>query len=195
MHGLINRAIQRFACDTYGPEAWDIVAREAGLGFTDFEAMMIYDYAVTDATLTELAAHLGRSRDGVLEDLGTYLVSHPNSAGLRRLLRFSGAGYEDFLHSLDELPDRARLTVPDLEMPRLELCQTAEDRFTLNCISPTPGYGHVLVGILRAMADDYGALVTLAHQAPGQDMETIDISLVVASFAEGREFDLGARTG
>ncbi len=57
----------------------------------------------------------------LLEDLGTYLVSHPNVQGLRRLLRFGGAGFIDFLHSLDELHDRARLAVPDLDLPQLEL--------------------------------------------------------------------------
>lgn len=31
MHGLINRAIERFARDTYGRDVWGTVMRRAGL--------------------------------------------------------------------------------------------------------------------------------------------------------------------
>ena len=43
MHGLINRAIQSFFCNTYGQERWQRVTEAAGLGFSDFEAMLVYD--------------------------------------------------------------------------------------------------------------------------------------------------------
>ena len=195
MHGLINKALQRFACDTYGPALWARAMREGGLDFTDFEPMMRYDPGVTSAALDGLCAELGRDRAAVLEDVGTYLVSHPASAGTRRLLRFSGSEYEDFLNALDELPDRARLAVPDLVLPRLDMVQTAPDRFTLTCRGRIRHFGHVMVGVLRAMADDYGALVMLDHHDKGAGVEVIEIALVVASFARGRDFDLGARTG
>ena len=162
---------------------------------TEFEAMLIYDDAQSLRVLDALCGDLGRCRSEVLEDLGTYLVTAPKSAGLRRLLRFSGAGFEDFLHSLDELPDRARLAVPDLDLPRLELCETGPGRFALTCRSPLTGAGHVLVGILRAMADDYGALVTLDHAGAACGAERVSIVLHVSGFASGRTFDLGARTG
>ena len=195
MHGLINMALQRFACDTYGTGFWDTVTRDAGLGFAGFEAMLTYDPALTDAVLDALAGRLDRTRNAVLEDVGTYLVSHPAMASLRRLLRFAGAGFVDFLLSLDELPDRARLAVPDLDLPRIDLADLGEGRFRIACAAPRPGYGHVLTGVLRAMADDYGALVTLSPVAEGAGTETIEVSLVVAGYASGRDFDLGARTG
>lgn len=34
MHGLINRAIERFIRDTYGRDTWARVTRLAGLDFT-----------------------------------------------------------------------------------------------------------------------------------------------------------------
>lgn len=194
MHGLINRALQKFSCDTYGRGFWDGVARDAGLGHSDFEAMLTYDPAMTDAVLSVLARRLGRDRSAVLEDVGTYLVSH-GDGGLRRLLRFAGAGFEDFLDSLDDLPERARLAVPDLDLPRIESEPGGGGRVRIRCLGPHEGFGHVLVGVLRAMADDYGALVTIDHTGQGPGVETIEVALVVAGYAAGRRFDLGARTG
>ncbi|WP_010141916.1 heme NO-binding domain-containing protein [Oceanicola sp. S124] len=195
MHGLINRSIQCFLRDTYGEALWLDVAAAADLPFVEFEAMLVYEDAVTGRVLDAAADKLKKTRAMVLEDIGTYLVSHPNNEGLRRLLRFAGLSYEDFLHSLDDLPDRTRLAVSDLELPELELRQHSASRFSITCNAGFPGFGHVLVGILRAMADDYGALVILDHLGERQRIETVEVTLVEAAFAEGRAFELGARTG
>jgi hypothetical protein len=129
--------------------------------------------------------------------LGTYLVSHKNVEALRRLLRFGGVTFEEFLHSLDDLPDRARLAVSDLELPKLELREHAPGMYSLNCSSDLQvfgaNFGHVMVGLLRAMADDYGALVLLEHQGGQLGSETISINLLESSFAEGRSFLLADR--
>ena len=50
-----------------------------------------------------------------------------------------------------------------------------------------------MVGVLRAMADDYGALAMLSHEGQEGEAEIISIVLVESAFAEGRHFDLGAR--
>lgn len=195
MHGLINRSIQTFLRDTYGEPLWLDVVASADLPVAEFEAMLTYDDALTWRVLDAAAARLRKSRAMVLEDIGTYLVSHPNNEGLRRLLRFAGLTYEDFLHSLDDLPDRTRLAVSDLDLPELELRQHSGKRFTITCSGRLPGFGHVLAGILRAMADDYGALVMLDHGGQSGTQEVVEVTLVESAFAEGRAFDLGARTG
>ncbi|WP_420568048.1 heme NO-binding domain-containing protein [Thalassovita sp.] len=192
MHGLINRAIQCFVRDTYGNELWFDVARRASLSDATFEAMLIYDDKLTDKVMTELAQILNKAQPEVLEDLGTYLVSHPNVEALRRLLRFGGISFMEFLHSLDDLPDRARMAVSDLELPELELVEEDPSRMHLHVRSRYDGFGAVMLGVLRTMADDYGALVLLdmRHIGPGEDI--IDISLVETAFAEGRSFTLSA---
>ncbi|MDR0809148.1 MAG: heme NO-binding domain-containing protein [Gemmobacter sp.] len=192
MHGLINRSLQCFLRDTYGPSVWAAVAREAGLGFDGFEPMLTYDPKLTEAVV-EAASHLlHRPRDTVLEDLGTYLVSHPNMGAPRRLLRFGGVGYADFLHSLEELPGRARLALPELDLPALELTDHSAADFTLICRSPLAGAAHVVVGLLRAMADDYGVLCLVEHRGHDQRGEVIGITLAETAFSPGRRFDLAA---
>ncbi|TKZ21532.1 heme NO-binding protein [Shimia litoralis] len=195
MHGLINRAIQCFVRDSYGRQRWVEVTHLAGLEFTDFEAMLHYDDDITDAVLDATARSLGVPRDTVLEDIGTYLVSHPNVEALRRLLRFGGVSFVEFLHSLDDLPARARMAVDDLRLPELELFEHAQNTFELTCRHDRKGFGHVVMGMLRTMADDYGALVFLEHQGMYQGAEVIDITLIESAFAEGRSFELGVRTG
>lgn len=195
MHGLINRAVQCFVTDSYGGDKWVEATRVADLSFVEFEAMLTYDDDMTPRLLDAVSKVLGRPRDEVMEDIGTYLVSHPNVEALRRLLRFGGVSFVEFLHSLDDLPDRARLAVSDLNLPRIELRDHSPSQFSLICESPVAGYGHVMMGVLRAMADDYGALALLEHTGAGQGKETIGITLVETEFAEGRTFDLGARAG
>ena len=195
MHGLINRAIQCFVRDSYGQPRWLEVTRVAGVEITDFEAMLHYDDSITESLIDAAQKVIGVSEETILEDIGTYLVTHPNVEALRRLLRFGGVDFVDFLDSLDELPDRAKLAVDDLDLPAMELHQHSSETFTLTCRGDRPGFGHVMIGILRTLADDYGALVFLEHRGIKEDAEVVEITLVEQAFASGREFELGARSG
>jgi len=192
MHGLVNRAIQCFYRDTYGAEAWAEIVRALDLPFTQFEPMLHYETALTHEMVAEMARRQDKPVEAVLEDLGTYLVTHPNVEALRRLLRFGGETFVEFLHSLDDLPGRARLAVEDLDLPEMELREHGSQSFSLVCRSEGSGFGHVMLGILRTLADDYGALVFLEHRRGPADTEILDISVFKTDFAAGREFELGA---
>ncbi|GGH55716.1 heme NO-binding protein [Frigidibacter albus] len=195
MHGLVNRSLQCFLRDTYGPDLWDAVARRAGIGPDGFEAMQIYDDALTEAVLAAAAQQLVKPPEALLEDLGTYLVS---LEPLRRLLRFGGVGYADFLQSLDDLQGRAQLALPDLGLPALRLVAEPGGRFVLHLGGGLAGAAMarlappVLAGVLRAMADDYGALALIELPDVRQDASgAIHIDLLQARFAKGRRFQLG----
>lgn len=198
MHGLVNRALQSFLSDTYGADRWRTIARAAGLDGTGFEAMLTYDDAVTAGLLDAASEALQKPPSDLLEDLGTYLVSHPNMARLRRLLRFGGDGFVDFLHSLDDLPGRARLAVPDLDVPAMVLTERGDGLYRLECRADPRDLCHVVLGALRSMADDYGALafVEFADQDIVGDasakVRTIEITLHSTSFSAARSFDLSA---
>ena len=195
MHGLVNRSIQRFVSDTYGTAQWHTVTRLAGLDFTEFEAMLEYQQTHTPALLDAIATTLNRSRASVMEDIGTYLVTHPDFEAVRRLLRFGGVDFVDFLHSLDDMRDRARLAVPELDLPALELHAHPDQTYSLQCYSDIKGYGHVMMGVMRVMADDYGVLALFDHTGQHNGAEVVSITLVAVDFAEGRSFELGRVTG
>ena len=193
MHGLINRSFQNYMLDSYGSDPWLEVAARAGVSPPDFEAMLSYDDAIAPAILDAMGVVLRRPRNEVMEDVGTYLVSHPKTEAVRRLLRFGGVSFEDFLHSLDDLPDRARMAVAELHLPAIELHSHPSGCYSLICDGPIAGFGHLMMGVLRVMADDYGALalLDLHHNASGR--ETVSIQLIESDYADGRSFQLGAR--
>jgi len=193
MHGLINMAIQGYVRDTHGAMAWEQVTRRAGLGLNGFEAMLIYEDKLTEDVLQACTVVLGRARETILEDLGTFLVSSNGSDALRRLLRFGGVRFTDFLQTLEDTRGRGRLALPDLDLPVLDLYEISSSLYTLQCRFPIEGSGYVIVGLLRAMADDYGALVLLEHDGQSLEGEMIVIELLEMSYAKGRSFDLATR--
>ena len=195
MFGLINVAIQSFVEDTYGRPIWEQVARGSGLDFVDFEAMLDYDDDLTEAVLSTAGNILKKDRNSFLEDLGTFLVTNPKMERVRRLLRFGGREFEEFLMSLDELTGRVRLAIPDLEMPQIQIRGHGKGLFKIGLESEFEGFGAVLLGILQAVADDYGALVvselTRARGEAGV-AELIKLELLDISFSEDRGLDLAA---
>ena len=192
MHGLINRALENFLKERHGLAMWQLIVQRAHLPFDSFEPLLTYAPALTDAVVSAACVELARSRETMLEDVGTALISHRDRDGLRRLLRFGGVGFRDFLHSLEELPDRARLALPDLHLPTLRLEDRGAGRFCLTLAAPFDGAAFIMIGLLRAMADDYGALVLLDIAVPDAGDDAIFIHLLDEAHAEGRRFALAA---
>lgn len=191
MDALLLRSLQSYVIDTFGAPSWQKMCSAAGLTVATFEPMLRYDPGTADRIALVVAGVLGRSVDTVWEDVGTYLVTNPDREGVRRLLRFGGTCFADFLHSLEELPGRARLAMPHLDAPELTLDEVGPDRFELRCQSPVRGLQRVLAGLLTAMADDYGALCLIE---PGEDGCTT-ISVLDRRHAEARHFRLALPEG
>lgn len=196
MHGLIARSLQSFILDTYGQELWEEILHAASGPAEGFEPLLVYPERLVMAVAEAACQRLARSRDSLLEDLGTYLVSHPRQERLRRLLRFGGADFADFLQSLDDLPGRARLAVSDLDLPVLDLSVCGDGRYEIQSRRAPAGFVAVLTGVLRAMADDYGALVLIEPGVRANGVDVVRVDLLDQRFAEGRQFDLAlARRG
>ncbi len=191
MHGMINRAFQGFLVDTYGRDTWDEVRSVAQLRFPDFEAMLRYEDKVTLDCFKAATDVLHKHPNALLEDLGTFLITHEPYAPLKRLLRFGGSTLSEFILSLDELADRGRMAMPDIEMPEIEVTQGAEASFRIKAEWALPGVGPILLGALRAMADDYGALATLSLDGFDGARECIRIDVFDMAHSEGNAFVLG----
>ena len=189
MDALLLRSLQSYVIDTFGTPGWQEICCRANLTGETFEPMLRYDPGTADRIALVAAEVLGRSVDTIWEDVGTYLVTNPEREGVRRLLRFGGTTYADFLHSLEDLPGRARLAMPDLVVPEVTLQEVGPDRFELRSQSHLRGLQRVLVGILTAMADDYGALCLIE---PGAD-DCTTISVLDRRHSQARQFDLALR--
>ncbi len=188
MHGLCLRAAQSFLRDRFGDALWRDAARRAGVPEAvcadGFDAFGTYDAAL-GAALVEAAATLtGHEAEALLEDIGTYLVSHPSCEAIRRLLRFGGPDFVSFLLALGELPERVLLAVGDLALPAVRV-RGGAGLWHVSVGAGLDGFAAVLTGTIRTIADDYGTLVVLSR-AGG----SVEVRLVDAGFAEGRRFAL-----
>ena len=98
--------------------------------------------------------------------------------------------------SLDDLYDRAQLAVKGMCLPEFSLTHSEPERYHLTMRWPAMGEaalsitGPLVLGALRAMADDYGALVFLEPVVTSDPVSIIEISLLEAAFAPGRDFHL-----
>jgi hypothetical protein len=175
MHGMINRGLQNFVLRIFGGDVWEDICANAGLSYTNFETMLAYDDMVTEQVLDAICASTGRVRTDILEDFGTFIVSEHCSTAVRKLLRLGGETYLDFLSSLEDVNDRVQVAIPDLELPLMSLTVRTPNEFILSYEFNKCGFGAVFLGLLRAMADDYSALVTITHQTSCSDNIDQDI--------------------
>jgi hypothetical protein len=187
MDALLLRSLQSYVLDTFGAAIWQDICQVAGHASMTFEPMLRYEPGLADRVADIAAAILGRPVEAIWEDVGTHLVTNPDREGVRRLLRFGGLSFADFLHSLEELPGRARLALPDLDPPEVTLDEVGPDRFELRCRSHLRAAQRVLAGLVTAMADDYGALCLIEE---GPDSSCTMISVLDSRHATAKAFDL-----
>lgn len=190
MNGLIDRAIECFLRDSYGEPCWQRVAHAAG-DPGDAPGELFGGCARRSAALVAAAAaERGLSKAALMEDLGAYLVTHPAREGIRRLMRFSGDSFADVVQSLDDLPDRVRLALPGLDLPAVLVSDSGAGALVVTVLWHDAGAGWVLTGMLRALADDYGALALLEAAETGPGAVRIRVDLLDLAHGEGRSFSL-----
>lgn len=186
MDALLLRSLQNYVLGTFGVTKWQEVCTTADQPSQTYEPMLRYEPGLSDRVADIVAWVLGRPVEAIWEDVGTYLVTNPDREGIRRLLRFGGVSFSDFLHSLEELPARAKLALPELDPPEVILDEVGPDRFELRCRSHLRGIQHVLMGVVTAMADDYGALCLIDTGAD----DCITIAVLDSRHARAKAFEL-----
>lgn len=179
MERLVLRAVEEFLCDTHGEPLWRQVAASARVG----DGPLGSDASARpEALIASAAVILEKPIDELFEDLGAWLARRE---AIRRLLRFSGRDFPDFVLSLEDLPGRAHFVIPDLRMPQIAVERDADGTMRLILPPMAGGWPAILGGLLRAMADDYGALALIElHE------DTVSVQIPDESFAEGRDFQL-----
>jgi hypothetical protein len=195
MLGVVNKAIEEFVITVHGGAVWQEVLRDIGTPGFRLEPMLMYEDEKSYALIRALSKRLSKPQQDILDDIGTYLVTPPNGGALRRLLRFSGSSFDDFLFSLDDLNDRVDLALPDLQLPQIMVIPQTIDRVHVRVSQTWSGFAYVLQGLLRAMADDYGTLVFLDVRRDITDSACIEVILIENNFSAGIDFDMvgGAR--
>lgn len=189
MQRLVIRAIEEFLRDTYGEGLWGRVKSACDLepvpSTNNAPGSSAHGRSQRAERLIPVAASLlGKPPEELSEDLGAWLARREP---IRRLLRFSGRDFGDFVMSLEELPGRAHFVIPDLDIPRIDVVPESRNSMQLVLPETKVAWTAVLGGLLRAMADDYGALGLIAVEG-----NTISIDISAEDFAEARDFQLGS---
>lgn len=190
MIGLFNVALQTFVVDQHGSLAWASVLEKAGMPEASFEPLLDYRSETMERIVEKAAEEFGCTQEELLEDFGTYLVTSETHATLRRLLRFSGATFREFIGALDELPARGRLALDSLRLPEIDVREVSSGVFEIGRSGRLGPMLDVLHGAIRGMADDYGALVTISVEPNGAGVRTLRLVLHQAHFTTGRQFDI-----
>ena len=177
MHWLVNRAIEEFLSDTYGDALWGEGARH---GDETTPSVTLKN----SSALSQAAHRSGRQPVELCEDLGAWLA---RKEPIRRLLRFAGRHFGEFVLRLGELPGRVEMVIPDLPVPEVRITSAQPDRLVIVLNSDDESWAALMAGMLRAMADDYGVLALILCEGP-----EISVHVPDSSFSAGREFSLGA---
>ncbi|WP_347266479.1 heme NO-binding domain-containing protein [Paracoccus sp. (in: a-proteobacteria)] len=186
MNSLTNSCIRQFLRSSYGDDLWSRVATAAGVRADALLAWTAQADATTAALLVHAARALGKKPGEILEDLGEWLTRQEQ---LRRLLRFSGSTFDEFVISLQDLAGRINLVLPDLGLSALLVEKTSRNSFRIASAGRQRLAMRVIVGVLRGMADDYGTLALVSHR--GSD---VDVGVALAGYADAKGFDLVAST-
>lgn len=189
MHGLVNRFAEEFLRARYGEALWREVATGCGVDPRGFLSWQPQPDALTLQLARRGAALIGVRVTDLAEDAGAWLAQ---IEAIRRLLRFGGRDYAEFLMSLDQLPGRAEMVVPGLGLPALGVTEGPGDRFVIRLEGGDPLWTRATAGVLRQMADDYGALALIT---PGRGTNSIVVEVPDRQFTLGRSFALVASSG
>ncbi|RDW13663.1 heme NO-binding domain-containing protein [Paracoccus thiocyanatus] len=187
MHGLVNRCLEAFLRSSYGNATWQKIAAQVDIHPDGFLTWEPSPDRVTHAMVIAAARRLGKSVGELLEDVGAWLSCQEQ---IRRLLRFGGSNFPEFVESLRELPGRVELVIPDLAFPGFAVLSQDAGRYRIHADAHAPGLMRVLAGMLRVMADDYGALAVISVVR-----NRIDIEVVLPDYSDKRGFELSPAGG
>ncbi|MEG4645638.1 heme-NO-binding protein [Paracoccus pantotrophus] len=185
MHALVNRCIEAFLRNSYGSTTWQQVAAEVDVHPDGFLTWGSSPDSVTRSIVIASARRLDKSVGELLEDVGSWLSRQEQ---IRRLLRFGGSNFQEFVESLRELPGRIQLVIPDLAFPGFAVLSDAPGHYRIIARPHQPGLMRVLAGMLRVMADDYGALAVISVVR-----NRIDIDVVLPDYSSKRGFELSPK--
>ena len=194
MHALVIQGFRSYFQQVHGTGVWANIAHSLGYAPHDFELNVTQDVSFAASFIDAGATLLRRGKTEILEDFGLFLASHDATASFRRLMRFSGPNFAEFVFGLPDLPPRTALAVPDLALPRIDVADT-QFGMEIGVRNTVPGFDHVLAGIVRGMADDYGDLVqveptqslALRYHA---DNTYWAVKIIKVGYSKGREFSL-----
>jgi hypothetical protein len=163
MHGLIFLQLQKFAQKKAGPQAWEILMREANLPFQSYSPARAYPDEDLMALVGAASRILGEPDAAVIEAFGNFLAPE--------LLRLYGRLIKPEWKTLDVIENTERLIHaavrvgnPGAQPPVLDVVRTSADELQLIYTSERK-LCHLAKGILAGIASHFGESITVSDEA------------------------------
>lgn len=179
MLGLINRGLRAFVIKFHGRSHWqELVATQPEVP-SDFEVLMDYPLSMTELLISEISELRGTSQRDVMEDLGTFALTSFWDARLRDLLLSCGRDFDQFMQNLTDLLIGFSRVEQSCDIERIEVIEKIESHYEVRFRGSTGMASYLVLGLFRALADQYGALVTCSHRNVLSDGEPFDVFTVL----------------
>jgi len=186
---MVHKGIGVFVTNSFGAADWDALCQELGIDVDPASATQLNDFIATQILFT-MAERTGRPKREVMEDYGMFLMTSDITSGIRRLMRFGGADFIEYIDSLEDLPGRIRLAIDDFILPSLTVIEETPMKYKIKVETKLGAFTFVLIGMFRAMADDYGTLCDISHHSRDDAGDIISIEIFDLGFDKGRDFSL-----
>ncbi|XP_070193840.1 guanylate cyclase soluble subunit beta-2-like [Littorina saxatilis] len=152
MYGHIHIVIRDLVTESFGPEAWDKVLKEAQ--FNEGEHFLYFDYfndSMTVSLIMAVSKCMEMPLSEVLEAFGDFFLKHCLRHGYDNMLRTLGRDIKTFIQSLDSMHSLLLLTYDKLVAPSFR-CQLEDDgTLTLHYYSAREGLSDIVKGVVRAV--------------------------------------------
>src|SRR5262245_10473718 len=163
MHGLIFLQLQKFAQKQVGPQAWDLLLREANLPLQSYSPARAYPDEDFVALVGAASRALGKSVAAVVEAFGEFIAPD--------LLRLHGRMLKPEWKSLDVIENTeplihaaVRVGNPGAQPPVLDVVRTSADDLRIVYTSERK-LCHLAKGILAGIARHFGEPIAVTDEA------------------------------
>lgn len=175
MYGLVNRSIEGLITRDFGEDRWQAVRARAGLGAEPFVAMRAYDDSVTYALVGAASEELGLPAATLLEAFGEYWTVHVAHASYGDMLRHYGDTVAEFVGNLDAMHVQVATSMPELVPPSFQVDEGEDGVLVVEYRSKRAGLAPMVAGLLRGVAQIYGASYTVSLVRSRESDDEADI--------------------
>ena len=175
MYGLVNIAIEQIISQRFGSEAWERIAKTAGVSSPSFVSMEAYDDAITYGLVAAASTELDLTQEQILVAFGEYWILYTAEEGYGELLDLSGSTFEEFLSSLDTMHTRVALSYPQLRPPSFRCEKQDDGTLELHYTSHRSGLAPMVIGLLRGLAKRFDVNISVEQRAAGPDADSTEV--------------------
>ena len=184
MYGLVNKAIEDLVVSSFGEDKWEAIKTKAGVDVEVFVSNEAYPDDITYNLVGAASEVLATPARDILIAFGEHWVLKTASHGYGAMMRSGGQSLKEFLINLPNFHTRVQMIYPNLQPPRFECTDIAEDTLRLHYHTHRPGLADFVVGLVQGLGKLYQtpATATLVEsKADGADHDVFEVRWTAAT--------------